>query len=480
MNKRIVLNMLGKMLLTESALLILPLICSLVYKETAAISILITIGIALLIGLPLCIFCKPKSNVFFAKEGLVIVALSWVLLSLIGCLPFYLSREIPSFADAFFETVSGFTTTGSTILNDIESMSKSLLFWRSFTHWIGGMGVLVFIMAILPTSNDRSMHIARAEMPGPIIGKLVPKLKDTAKLLYLIYIVLTILEIILLLFGDMSLFESLIHSFGTAGTGGFSSKADSIGGYSPYIQWVISIFMFIFGINFNIFYLFLIRKFKSAFKSEELWYYFGIVAVAILIIAANIYPLYNNLSDALRHSAFQVTSISSTTGYSTADFDLWPSLSKAILLCLMLIGACAGSTAGGLKVSRLILVLKSARANFKKVIHPRSINSVKLDGKSVEDDIVCGTINYLSIYILCFFMIFLIVSFSPFDLETNISATAACFNNVGPGFAAVGPMANFAAYSGFQKIILSIAMLLGRLEIYPMLLILTPSTWFKK
>ena len=480
MNRRMILNMLGKLLLSEAAMLILPLIVALIYKETVVIPILLTLGIAFLISLPLCILFKPKSTVIFAKEGFVIVALSWVILSLIGALPFYLSGEIPSYIDAFFETVSGFTTTGASILTDIESMSKGLLFWRSFTHWVGGMGVLVFIMAIVPASNDRSMHIVRAEMPGPIIGKLVPKLRDTAKILYLIYIVITLIEIMLLLLGGMPLFDSIVNSFGTAGTGGFGIKSDSIGGYSPYIQWVIAIFMFIFGINFNLFYLALIGKWKAAFKREELWTYISIVAISITLITLNIYPIYNNLSETLRFSSFQAISIMSTTGYSTTDFNLWPEFSKCILFGLMLLGGCAGSTAGGFKISRIIFLFKMARANLKKMIHTRSVNSIKFEGKAVDKEVLLGVSNYLVLYLICMFVIFLVLSTSQYDFTTNFTAAATCFNNVGPGFAEVGPAGSFAGYGDIHKIVLSIAMLLGRLEIYPIILMLSPSVWSKK
>ncbi len=479
MNRRMVIYMIGKIVKMEAALLVLPFCVSLFYKENCATAFLTTILVALAVGFGLTLMAKPKNQIFYAKEGFVIVALAWLVMSAIGALPFTISGEIPAYIDAFFETVSGFTTTGSSIVPNVEVMSKGILFWRSFTHWVGGMGVLVFVMAIVPTASDSSLHIMRAEMPGPIVGKLVPKASDTAKILYLIYIAITIMEIILLCIGKMPLFESIVHTFGTVGTGGFGVKADSIAGYSPYLQWVITVFMLLCGLNFNLYYLLLIKRFKSVFKSEELWCYFGIVIVAVIAITANIYPLYNNLSEAIRLSAFQVYTIITTTGFATADFNLWPGFSKAILLLLMFIGACAGSTAGGLKQSRLILLFKMIKREFRHMLHPRSVGVVKFEGKAVDNDTINGIGIYLAIYVVCFFVIFLIVSLESFDFETNFSAVAACFNNIGPGFNVVGPVGNYAGYSVLSKIMLSMAMLLGRLEIYPILFLLSPSTWSK-
>lgn len=479
MNRKIVFYMLGKILILEAALLCLPLICALIYGEKSVIAFIITIGIALALGLVLSLLNKPKDKTFFAKEGFVIVALSWIFLSLVGALPFYISGEIPSYINAFFETVSGFTTTGATILGTMESMPKGILFWRSFTHWIGGMGVLVLILAILPTDSGRSIHIIRAEMPGPIVGKLTPKLKSMTKILYLIYIGLTLLEVVLLLCGKMPLFEALVHSFGTAGTGGFGIKGDSIGSYSPYLQWVITIFMLVFGVNFNIYYLLLVGRIRSAFKSEELWCYLGIVFVSVGLVTANVSNMFDNFADALRHSAFQVSSIMTTTGYATQDFNLWPGLSKGILFILMFIGACAGSTAGGLKISRVMLLFKRVISNLKHMIHPRSTEGVRFEGKKIETETLNGVFVYFAIYFFCFTMIFFVLLFEPFDLETNITAVAACFNNVGPGLAKVGPMGNYDIYSPLSKLVLSAAMLLGRLEIYPLILLLSPRLWIK-
>lgn len=482
MNRRIVFYMLGRIVQLEAILLIFPLICSACYGEKNTIIVfLITALVALAVGTLFTLVGKTKNKNFYAKEGFVIVSLAWIVMSLIGALPFYMSREIPSFVDAFFETVSGFTTTGASIIPNVEEISsKGILFWRSFTHWIGGMGVLVLVMAILPSDSGRSIHIMRAEMPGPIVGKLVPKVKSTAKILYLIYIVLTLTQVVFLLFGDMNLFESLIHSFGTAGTGGFGIKADSIGGYSPYIQWVITIFMLIFGINFNLFYLILVRKAKAVFKSEELWTYILIVVCAVSLITFNVYRTMENvgaLSDTFREAAFQVSSIITTTGYATTDFNLWPGLSKMVLLALMFIGGCAGSTAGGIKVSRVILLLKQIKSNLKHMIHSRSVEAVRFEGKKLDNPTTYGIAGYLAIYILCFVAIIMILAFDRFDFETNFSAAAACFNNVGPGFGAVGPTGSFAGYSDFSKVILSSAMLLGRLEIYPLILLFAPYTW---
>ena len=478
MNRKMVFYMLGQILKLEAALLALPLLCSAIYKESEVFTFFITIAVASFFGFGLTLFNRPKDKTVYAKEGFVIVALSWIVLSAVGALPFVISGAIPSYADAFFETVSGFTTTGASIVPNIEAItSKGLLFWRSFTHWIGGMGIIVLIMAIVPTDSGRSMHIMRAEMPGPVVGKLVPKIKSTAKILYLIYIFLTGLQVVLLCLGGMSLYESLIHTFGTAGTGGFSVKADSIASYSPYIQWVITVFMFIFGINFNLFYLLLIRNFSNVFKSEELRTYIVIMLAATGIITYNIYPIYKNLGDAIRNSAFQVSSIMTTTGFATADFNLWPTLSKAVLFILMFIGACAGSTASGLKVSRIVLIFKNIKANLKHMLHSRSVESIRFEGSKIEKDTIVGTLSYFAIYFFCFTVIFLLLCFEPFDLETNLSAVAACFNNVGPGFAGVGPTSSYFAYSDFSKFLLSFAMLLGRLEIYPILLLFTPKIW---
>ena len=481
MNHLMVFRTVGRIVRAETLFLLLPAAVALIYRDVWVMTaFLISAAIAFLIGTALHLLCRPKTNAIYAKEGFAIVALAWITLSAIGALPFVISGEVPSYVDAFFESVSGFTTTGASILTDVESMSHGLLFWRSFTHWIGGMGVLVFAMAFLPNLSDRSIHIMRAEMAGPVVGKLVPRAKDTAKILYLIYVGMTAVEVILLLAGEMSFFDSVVHAFGTAGTGGFGIKADSIAGYSPYLQWVITVFMLLFGINFNLYYLILIGRAKSILKSTELWAYLGIVSVSIAIITANILSMCDGLSEALRLSAFQVSSIITTTGYSTANFDLWPGLSKTVLFLLMFIGACAGSTGGGIKVSRIVLMGKMVFNELRFMVRPRSVNSVHFEGKRVEGKVLKSVANYFLIYIICFFCLFLVISFEPFGFESNFTAVTACFNNIGPGFAAVGPMESFAGYSMFSKLVLSFAMLLGRLEIFPLIIALTPRTWTKK
>lgn len=472
----------GSVLITEAALLLLPLLVSIIYRETCAWAFLITIGITLAVGGLICLTMRPKDRTLFSKEGLVIVALAWIAVSFFGALPFVISREIPVFIDAFFETVSGFTTTGATILDNVEIMSHGLLFWRSFTHWIGGMGVLVFVMAVTVRVPERSIHILRAEMPGPIVDKLVPRARTTAMILYIIYIAMTALEVIFLLAGGMPFFDSLVHAFGTAGTGGFGIRNGSITSYSPYLQWVIAVFMFLFGINFNLYYLMLLRKFSSALRSTELWVYIGIMLGATGLICYNIFSLCSGFAEALRLSFFQVSSIMTTTGYATANISLWPTLSKAILLTLMLIGGCAGSTAGGFKVSRVVILFKSLVGRLRRVLHPRTVTVVKMEGKRIDDDTLSGVHSYLALCTLSTVLVFLLLCFEKnseiFTIETNLSAAISCFNNIGPFFSPT--LSSFSAYSGFSKFVLSVAMLLGRLEIYPLLLTCLPSTWLKK
>ena len=482
MNRRMVILTVGKILMIEALLMLLPLAVSLIYMDTSSLwSFAISIGATLLFAFLLMLIGKTKDSIIFAKEGFVIVAFSWLLMSIFGALPFVISGEIPSFIDAFFETVSGFTTTGASILRNVEAMSRPMLFWRSFTHWIGGMGVIVFVMAIIPSTTDRSIHIMRAEVPGPVVGKLVPKVRETAKILYLIYIALTLVLIILLLLGKMPLFDSLIHAFGTAGTGGFGIKADGITSYSPYLQWVLAIFMLLFGTNFNLYYLILLRRIRSVLKSEELWCYIGIVAASVAMIAGNVHTMYDSFSETLRASFFQVSSIITTTGFATTDFNTWPVLSKSILLILMFIGACAGSTGGGFKVSRLVILFKTIKGNLKKMLHPRATNSVRFEGKGIENDTVMGVLNYLAVYIGIFFLLFLAVcACGKFDIETNFSACAACYNNIGPAFGAAGPMSSYADYDIISKLLLSFSMLFGRLELFPMIFLFSPKLWSKK
>ena len=481
MNRKMVYYMTGRIILLEGALLLVPLLVSLIYQDPGTVPFLITIAICAAVGGALSCFFRKTSQVIFAKEGFLITALAWLSVSAIGAIPFVLSGQIPSYIDAFFETVSGFTTTGASILTHVESMSHSLLFWRSFTHWMGGMGVLVLMVAIMPNLSSRTIHVLRAEMPGPTMGKLVPRLRDTAKILYVLYFVLTAAEFVLLLAGGMPVFDSAIHALGTAGTGGFGIKGDSIASYSPYLQWVIAAFMMLFGVNFNLYYLLILRRFRSILRSEELWTYLIVVLSATGLIAWNILPLYQNLSEATRYAFFQVNTITSTTGFSTADFNQWPELSKTLLVLLMFMGGCAGSTAGGLKVSRLVMLYKIVKRELRHLLHPRSVGAVRFEGKTVDNTTLISVANYFAIYAGLFVVFLLIVSFQPgFNLQSNFTAVASCFNNIGPGLDLVGPAASFAAYKPVLKLVLSFAMLFGRLEIYPMLISMSPSTWLRK
>ena len=465
----------------EAALLTLPLLVALLYREQlSALSFAATIAVALLFSL-LMTYRKPVSSVIYAREGFVIVALSWIVLSVIGAVPFVISGEIPHFVDAFFETVSGFTTTGSSILTDVEAMSQGMLFWRSFTHWVGGMGVLVFVMAILPLSDDRSIHILRAEAPGPTVGKLVPRMRDTAKILYSIYLAMTVIEVAFLLCGGMPLFDSLVHAFGTAGTGGFGIKAASIGYYnSAYIDWVITIFMILFGVNFNLYYFLLLRRFKDAFLNSELLAYLGIIIGSVALIAYNIRGYFSSVGDSIRYAAFQVSTIITTTGYATTDFNLWPSFSKIILVLLMFCGACAGSTGGGIKVSRLLLMGKMVKKETRRMLHPRAVSLIKMDGKVVSEDTLSGVTAYMMTYLAIMATSVLILAADGFDFETTVTAMISCLNNIGPGLGLVGPTGNFSEFSILSKLVLSADMLLGRLEIFPILMLFTPSLWRKK
>ena len=425
-------------------------------------------------------FCRRARSLFGARDGMVCVSVGWVVLSLLGCLPFCLSGQIPNFIDALFETVSGFTTTGASILSNVEGLSRGLLYWRSFTHWVGGMGVLVFLLAISPGgAGDRgfTMHLMRAESPGPDVGKLVPKMRQTALILYAIYVGLTVANIIFLLIGKMDLLEAVCTAFGTAGTGGFGVRNDSMASYSPYIQNVCTVFMLLFGINFSCFYLLLLKNLRGVFKDEELRLYLGLFVVSTLLIAANVRALYGSLSETVRHAAFQVSSVMTTTGFSTTDFDAWPALSKGVLMMLMVIGACAGSTGGGIKCARVLLLFKSLRRNIRQVLNPRKVQVVRVSGRSVDERVVSNTNAYLAAYVIIVILSFLIISIDGFSIGTNLSAVLACFNNIGPGFESVGPMCNFAAYSVASKLVLIVDMLAGRLEIFPILVLLSRSTW---
>lgn len=477
MNLKMILYILGYIMRIEGAFFLLPLLVGLYYKDDTILAFLVTILVLFVVGYMLS-YKKPKNQIIYAKEGLVIVALSWIVLSLFGALPFTISGEIPKYVDAVFEAISGFSTTGSSILVDVEGLSNSLLFWRSFTHWIGGMGVLVFILAIAPLAGGRSMYIMKAEVPGPTVDKLVPKIQETAKILYKIYIGLTLVLVILLLVGRMPLFDSLLHAFATAGTGGFGIKATSVAYYnSAYIDIVISIFMILFGINFNLYYLMLTGSIITALKSEELRNYFAIIGFSTIFIAINILPDYENIFQSLRYSLFQVGAIITTTGFATTDFNLWPSFSKIILFLLMFVGACAGSTGGGIKVSRLSIAFKSIIQYMKSLIHPRYVGTVRFEKKAINSDILKGVHIYLSVYFFIYLISILLVSVDNFDLETTISAVTTCLNNIGPGFAMVGPSGNFSEFSAFSKIVLSLNMLLGRLEIFPVLMLFSPGLW---
>ncbi len=481
MNYKIIIRILGRILFLEGLLLIIPLIVSLVYKENIYLSFLIPIIFLLILGFSLSMVKTDNRN-FYAKEGFVIVGLSWILMSIFGAFPFFISQEIPSYVDALFETVSGFTTTGATILSNVESLSKGMNFWRCFTHWIGGMGVLVFILAILPSSEGQNIHLLKAESTGPQVGKLVSKVRFTARILYLIYFALTLVEIILLLLGGRSLYDSICTSFATAGTGGFGLYNDSIASFNLYCQIVIGIFMLIFGVNFNIYYLLLIGKVKQALKSEELRWYLGIVTFSIVSIAINlVLTLDYSIENAVNQSFFQVSSIITTTGFSNCDFNLWPSFSKFILFILMFIGACAGSTGGGIKISRIVILFKSLKREVNRLIHPNIVSHIKFEGETVDENVIKGVNSYFALLVFLFISTFVLISFDGKDLATNFTAAAACINNIGPGLTTiVGPMGNFSSFSVFSKIILSLSMLIGRLEIYPIIMLFIPKVWSKR
>ena len=470
---------LGRMLGVEALLLLLPAFVGILYgEEKEALTFVIPAVILT------CIFViagrkRPEGQVIYGKEGMVVVASAWITWSLFGALPFTLSGSIPNFVDAFFETVSGFTTTGSSILRDVEALPQCMLFWRSFTHWIGGMGVLVFVLMLTNLDKKNSMYLMRAEVPGPEKDKLVPKTKTTARILYGIYFVMTVIQIILLLLGGMPLFDSLCAAFGTAGTGGFGIKSDSMAGYSTYLQVVITIFMILFGINFNAYFLLITRKFAQAFKMEEVRYYLGIIAIAVLIITCNIYHMYGSVSESLQQAAFQVGSIITTTGYATTDFNLWPEISRTILVMLMFIGACAGSTGGGIKVSRILILCKTIRKELHIFLHPNAVKKIKMDGKVIPHEVLRSTNIFIIVYILIIAGSVFLIAFDDFDLITNFTAVAATINNIGPGFELVGPNGNFSMFSCFSKLVLTFDMLAGRLEIFPLLLLFVRDTWKK-
>ena len=472
MNYKTIFNIIGKVLLLEAALMLLPLGVSVIYSDGCTDDLLIGAAAAAALGAVMFLPTRKAGKPLSVRDSLAVAALTWLFASLAGCLPFLTSGEISNFPDAFFETVSGFTTTGASILTDVERMSRSLQFWRSFTHWLGGMGILVLVTAIAAGSGDGSTNILKAEMPGHSLDKFTPKAKNNAKLLYDIYIVLTLLETVLLIAGGMPVFDSVVHALGTAGTGGFGIKADSIASYSAYLQWVITVFMLLFGVSFNIYCLMLVRRWREALRSNELRCYLGIFAAATVIVCINIYPMYGSVSDVIRLSSFQTAAIITTTGYATADFNTWPQLSKAVLFILMFCGGCMGSTAGGLKISRVTVLAQVCANELRRSINPRSVNSVKLNGSVLTSEQEQRVLSYLALYIAVIAVTFILISINGLGLEEDISAVVACVNNIGPGFGLIGPAGSYAAYSGFAKMVLSVAMLIGRLEIYPLLALL--------
>ena len=476
MNRRMICRVLGLILACEAALLILPTVAGLCYGESVT-HFLITMALSGALGF-LLTRVKPYSDVIYAKDGFVVVSLGWVLMSMIGALPFVLSGDIPNSIDALFETVSGFTTTGASILEDVEGLSRGCMFWRSFTHWIGGMGVLVFIMAVLPMSGEHSMHIMRAEVPGPTVGKLVPRLRQTAKILYLIYIAMTLLEMLLLLLGGMSFYDALLHAFATAGTGGFSTRAASIAAFdSLYLEMVIAVFMVLFGVNFNLYFLLLIGRWKDALKSEELHWYLGIIAASVMAIALGISKMYGGLATGLRHAFFYVASITSSTGFGTVDFVTWPEYCKWIIVMLMFCGACAGSTGGGIKTSRVIILFKNVACEIRQMIHPRAVTRVQLDGKRVDSDGLKAVSTFFTSFMLLLITGSFLVSLDGYDMATNFSAVLSSLSNIGPGMSLIGPTGNYNIFSYGSKLVLTVMMLIGRLEIFPILILFSPSTW---
>ena len=480
MNKKMIVYILGKMMGVEGLLLLIPALVSLIYHEKSVISFLIVAAILLVIYM---VFGRklPASKQIYGKEGFVIVGLAWILWSAFGALPFVISGSIPYYIDALFETISGFTTTGSTILADIEALPMGISFWRSFTHWIGGMGVLVFVMMITSLDDENAMPLMRAEVPGPEADKLVPKARHTARLLYGMYFVLTAAEVVFLLFGGMNLYDALLHAFSTAGTGGFSNRAASVSFYdSAYIDGVITVFMILFGINFNLYFFILLKDWKSILKNEELWAYLGIVGVSIAIITGNILKIYGTVAHAFRYASFQVGSIITTTGFATADYDQWPELSKSILLALMFVGACAGSTGGGIKVSRLLIIVKSIRREVRKMLHPNAVTIIKVNGKKIGQDTLKNVNLYLTCYIIIMIVSILLVSIDNFDFATTFSGVLTTMSNVEPGISKVGPVMNFQPFSAVSKLVFCFDMLIGRLEIFPYLLLLSPELWRRR
>lgn len=485
MNYKVMGRFISKILAVEAVFMTPAMLISVFDKEYKAfISFVLSILIIMAVSALLFVLGRKAKQRFFVKEGLACVGLSWIAISLLGCLPFYISGEIPHFIDALFEMVSGFTTTGSSILPEVETMSRGMLYWRSFSHWLGGMGVLVFLLAVTPAngrSNRFTLHLLRAESPGPNVEKLAPRMRDTAMILYMLYMALTVINVIFLLLGGMSLFDSVCTAFGTAGTGGFGIKNDSMAGYSPYIQNVCTIFMLLFGVNFSCYYLLLLRRFKTVLKDGELRLYLGLVVASITAITINIYHMFGSIGEALHHAAFTVASIITTTGFATVDFDKWPEFSKSIIVVLMMIGACAGSTGGGFKCGRLLLLLKSIRRGIRKTLNPNKVEVIRNNGNAVNEKVISGINIYVATYFIIIFGSFLLIAVDGFSIITNFTAVLSCFNNIGPGLDQVGPTCNFGLFSDFSKIILIIDMLAGRLEMYPILILFSRDVWsFKR
>lgn len=479
MNYRMIAYLSGVIILIEAAFMALPALVALIYGEYSGMSFLVTILAAVLLG-GLLVCLRPKKKTMYAREGFVITALSWIVISLIGAVPFTLSGQIPNYIDAVFEMASGFTTTGSSIVHNVELLDQCMNFWRCLSHWLGGMGILVFMLAIVNFAGGQTNHLLRAESPGPSVAKMVPNMRKSSFILYSIYMGMTLVEIILLLLGGMPLFDSICHAFGTAGTGGFGVKAASIGYYdSYYLQGIIAVFMVLFGINFNVYFFMLARKWSNAFRNTEVWVYLGIICFSVLTITINVMQLFPTLFDALHHSFFTVSSIITTTGFATVDFNQWPQYSRILLVLLMIVGACAGSTGGGVKVSRFVILFKAASHEVRKLLHPNSVKVLKLDGKRIGKETIQGVQGYLLVYFAITVVSVLIVSLDNKDFVTTLTAVEATLNNIGPGLELIGPTGNFAAFSPLSKIVLTLDMLLGRLELFPILLLLSPSTWRK-
>ena len=480
MNYRIISSILSRILAIEAGLLLAPMAVAAVYGESLT-PFLWTILISMLTAAVLYLIGRKHTGTLHPREGFVSVTLSWLVISLVGALPFVYSGAIPNYISALFEIISGFTTTGASVLPEVEAVPKGVLFWRSFSHFVGGMGVLVFMMAILPTDDEHSMHLLRAEVPGPVKGKLMPKMRSTARALYIIYLCMTVVEVVLLMAGGLGWFDALTTAFGTAGTGGFGVRNASIGAYnSAYVDVVVGVFMVLFGVNFNLYYLILMKRSLKSLKSQELWVYLAVIAGATVTIALNIAHLYNGFMESLRYSFFQVSSIITTTGFATADFNLWPSYSRALLVLLMLLGACAGSTGGGTKVARLVIVGKAIWAEIRKLLFPRSVSRVTLDGERLEADAIRNTMVYYILYTFFALGAFLLLSSEGYDLETTFTSVISCLSNIGPGLSLVGPTGNFSIWSGPAKLILSLCMLLGRLEIFPVLTLFASGVWRRK